>query len=217
MPNEFWHQLFTEAFHILEDAGIGQDEWTFGGGTALAIFLQHRESVDIDIFLRDVQLLTLLTPRLNKNLSEHISDYTESSNFLKLKFPAGEIDFILAPFLTNKPWILMNLVGKTVRVEMPEEIIIKKLFYRAETLRARDVVDTAAVYAAREELLLKEATILSSRLEALNRRWERLKPVFLQEAQALRANNDLVKTAPIIFQEFLGKLKVASRGRFLTC
>lgn len=109
-----------------------------------------------------------------------------------------------AYFLTSNPCTLMNLEGKVVRVETPEEIVIKKLFYRAETLRGRDVIDTAAVYAARKEQFLGEAAVLTSRLEALKRRWERLKPVFLIEVQNLRVNEDLVKTAPILFEGFLG-------------
>ncbi|MGE5578015.1 MAG: nucleotidyl transferase AbiEii/AbiGii toxin family protein [Syntrophothermus sp.] len=202
MPNELWRQLFIKAVQMLEAAGIPRNEWTFGGGTALALFLQHRESMDIDIFLHDAQLLSLLTPRVNKNLSK-VTDYTESSNFLKLKYPEGEIDFILAPFLTSNPWTLMDLEGKAVQVETPEEIVIKKLFYRAETLRVRDVIDTAAVYAARKEQFLGEAAVLTSRLEALKRRWERLKPVFPVEVQALHLNEDLVKTAPALFESFL--------------
>lgn len=202
MPNESWRQLFVKAVQMLEAAGIPRDEWTFGGGTALALFLQHRESMDIDIFLHNAQLLSLLTPRVNPNISE-ATDYTESSNFLKLKYPAGEIDFILAPFLTSNPWTLMNLEGEAVRVETPEEIVIKKLFYRAETLRGRDVIDTAAVYVARKEQFLSEAVVLTSRLKALKRSWERLEPVFLGEVQALRANKELVKNAPILFESFL--------------
>ncbi|MEW6173739.1 MAG: nucleotidyl transferase AbiEii/AbiGii toxin family protein [Bacillota bacterium] len=31
--------------------------YTFGGGTALALFLEHRESADVDIFLTDAQFV----------------------------------------------------------------------------------------------------------------------------------------------------------------
>ncbi len=33
------------------------DRWTLGGGTALMLQIDHRESQDIDIFLSDPQLL----------------------------------------------------------------------------------------------------------------------------------------------------------------
>jgi nucleotidyltransferase AbiEii toxin of type IV toxin-antitoxin system len=35
------------------------DHWTFGGGTAMMLQIDHRESYDIDIFLSDPQLLSL--------------------------------------------------------------------------------------------------------------------------------------------------------------
>ncbi|MEW8959653.1 nucleotidyl transferase AbiEii/AbiGii toxin family protein [Neomoorella humiferrea] len=207
MQTEPWRGLFRTALAILADRNITTDAWTFGGGTALALFLRHRESRDVDIFLSDAQLLNLLTPRLNEDVAEGVSDYTEGSSFLKLKYTEGEIDFILAPFLTRNPWILMEVDGVTVRVETPEEIIIKKLFYRSETLRARDIVDTAAVFAARKEYLLAAATVLGSRLEALQRRWERLQPAFLAEARLLQVKEGLVEKTPALFTAFLYELQ----------
>ncbi|CEP68712.1 Protein of unknown function DUF1814 [Moorella glycerini] len=207
MPIEPWRGLFRTALAILAGQNITTDTWTFGGGTALALFLRHRESRDVDIFLSDAQLLSLLTPRLNEDVAEGVSDYTEGSSFLKLKYPEGEIDFIIAPFLTRNPWIIMEVEGVRVRVETPEEIIIKKLFYRAETLRARDIVDTAAVFAARKEYLLAAAAVLASRLEALQRRWERLQPAFLPEARFLRAKEGLVEKTPALFMAFLSELQ----------
>ena len=207
MQNKKWQQLLNKAVKILDLHEISRDEWTFGGGTALAIYLNHRESYDIDIFLRDVQLINTLTPRVNRNLAKDVSNYTEASSFLKLKYENGEIDFIIAPLLTTEPWKLMDVEGKKIRVETPEEIIIKKLFYRAETLKSRDVIDTAAVYAARKEKLLQQASIIASKVNPLKRRWERLKPVFPREVQGLMIDkNELLETAPLLFEQFLSKL-----------
>lgn len=206
MPIEPWRQLLRTALTILAGRSITPDDWTFGGGTALALFLHHRESRDIDIFLSDAQLLSLLTPRLNEEVAGGVSDYTEGSSFLKLKYPEGEVDFILAPFLTRNPWTLIELEGLKVRVETPEEIIIKKLFYRAETLRARDVVDTAAVFAIRKKYLLASAMVLGPRLVAIRRRWERLQPAFFQEARLLRVKEELLDNTPALFTAFLDEL-----------
>ena len=55
-----WVQLFRVACAIIRQANSKQlvvDHWTFGGGTALMLQLDHRESHDIDIFLDDPQLL----------------------------------------------------------------------------------------------------------------------------------------------------------------
>ena len=75
------------------------DEWTFGGGTAMMLQIDHRESRDIDIFLADPQLLALLNPD-NRDFSfeQRPSEYSgDGSKFMKLFFEgAGEIDFIVA-------------------------------------------------------------------------------------------------------------------------
>ena len=39
------------------------DRWTFGGGIAMMLQIDHRESRDVDIFLNDPQLLSLLDPQ----------------------------------------------------------------------------------------------------------------------------------------------------------
>jgi hypothetical protein len=61
-----WLQLFRVACAILRQANSKQlviDHWTFGGGTALMLQLDHRESHDIDIFLNDPQQLPFLDPQ----------------------------------------------------------------------------------------------------------------------------------------------------------
>ena len=57
--------LLQKAIDILEEADIKDDEWAVGGGTVLAHYYNHRISKDIDIFINDIQLLTLLSPRFN--------------------------------------------------------------------------------------------------------------------------------------------------------
>jgi Nucleotidyl transferase AbiEii toxin, Type IV TA system len=39
------------------------DGWTFGGGTAMMLQIDHRESRDVDIFLHDAQQLPFLDPQ----------------------------------------------------------------------------------------------------------------------------------------------------------
>ena len=126
--------LFKKAVNILDEANISRDDWTFGGGTSLAMRYNHRESYDIDIFIPDTQILLFLTPRLNPGIN---TDYSESSNHIKLIFPEGEIDFIAAPYLTNNYFMKQTIEGQKIRVETPTEVIIKKLFYRAESLKIR--------------------------------------------------------------------------------
>lgn len=60
-----WPLLFDLAIDILDhfQAANGfAPGWSFGGGTALMLQIDHRESHDIDIFLDDPQLLPFLNP-----------------------------------------------------------------------------------------------------------------------------------------------------------
>ncbi|NPV30410.1 MAG: nucleotidyl transferase AbiEii/AbiGii toxin family protein [Firmicutes bacterium] len=218
-----WKKLFKKAVRLLDASGIPRSEWSFGGGTALALHLHHRESRDVDIFFTDAQLLTFLTPRLNRAAAEIVRDYVEGSSFLKLKLAEGEIDFIVAPNLTRRPRRESEVEGESVYIETPEEIVVKKLFYRAETLKTRDVLDVAAAYKRRREDLLREAFPLTARAEALERRWEKLKKVYPTEAAGLLLlEPELLSEAPELLESFLKELKVLAlkekdrqtRGRF---
>lgn len=205
-----WDKLFKKALYILDTAKIPECEWTFGGGTALALRFQHRESQDIDIFLTNAQYLTLLTPRLNKIAAGMTDDYTEGSSFLKLRFSEGEVDFIIAPRLTRNPYEIREVIGKSVQVETPEEIVLKKLFYSTEALKVRDVVDVAVVYRERKEQLLEQVHILASKYESMKYRWNKLQKTYSAEVTGLKILDlRLINEAPALFNTFLvdiGKL-----------
>ena len=69
------------------------DHWTFGGGTAMMLQIGHRESHDVDIFLRDPQLLPFLDPeKQDFDFEIRPSDYGgDGTGFLKLAFEIGEL------------------------------------------------------------------------------------------------------------------------------
>jgi len=201
-------ELFKKALFVLECSRIPEGEWAIGGGVALELRFHHRESRDVDVFVTNAQYLLLITPRLNREVFSAVADYTESSNFLKLKFQEGEVDFIVAPRLTENPCETLKLWGKKVNIESPEEVVLKKLFYRAEALKARDVVDVAAVYENRRDVLLRFAHLLGPRIETISRRWDKLKEFYEKEAEGLEVlDTDLLKRAPLLFEEFLREVR----------
>jgi hypothetical protein len=79
--------------------------------------------------------------------------FEEAAQHLKLIFPEGEIDFIVAPPITNlsseKKSVDMSEIGRpgplVVDVEYPVEIALKKLVYRGRMLKVRDIFDIAVV------------------------------------------------------------------------
>lgn len=203
-----WVPLFKLALKILSNEKVLKNQWSFGGGTALMTYYNHRKSRDIDIFLRDVQLLTKFTPRLNDYVADRVDDYTEMSSFLKLKVKQQEIDFIVAPFLTQKPTIKKLIGGTQVNVETPEEIVIKKIFYRAEAFKTRDVFDLAVVIKDKANGLLENITVFQSKLDVLRNRLDTLKPVYAIEMKALDIiDHRIEKDALDIVLEFVDELK----------
>ena len=85
------------AMAIIDQAnaqGIGMNSWSFGGGTALMLQINHRESHDIDLFIEDAQYLPYLNPETQDyDLALAPSDYeTDGTRALKIVFDGvGEI------------------------------------------------------------------------------------------------------------------------------
>jgi hypothetical protein len=143
-----WDALLRRALvglRTLEHSGLVVRHWTFGGGTALMLRLNHRDSKDIDLFVTDPQLLGYLSPRLAGEAEWDTEDYDESGNALKLRYDEGEIDIIVADPISDLPTDIYEFDGVRVRVEHPAEIILKKLIYRDSGFKPRDIFDTAAV------------------------------------------------------------------------
>ncbi|RJQ41757.1 MAG: hypothetical protein C4550_01030 [Nitrospiraceae bacterium] len=207
MKSADWLPLFKFALKILSQEKVLKSQWSFGGGTALMTYYNHRKSKDIDIFLRDVQLLTKFTPRLNDYVAEQTDDYTEMSNSLKLKVKEQEIDFIVAPLLTKTP-TLKKIVGNTpIYIETPEEIVIKKIFYRADAFKTRDVFDLAVVIKHKENSLLENLDIFQSKIDVLLNRLNILKKIYAIELKSLDIiDSQTAKDSLKIVQEFINKL-----------
>lgn len=211
---EAWEILFDAAMRCLDScrgAFPPWAQWSFGGGTALMLHLHHRRSRDIDIFLNDVQLLPCLSPRLNGFTEELAQSYVEAMNYVKLTLPQGEIDFIVAPHLTDEPWRETAIRGRKVLLETPVEIVLKKLFYRADGLQTRDIFDAAAVVEHCGSELERSAGILAPKLDILTARIERTKTRYQVESSAILdvppAWQALLNRAPEVLADFLERLR----------
>ena len=180
-----WETLFQRALEILDAApraGTMLRDWSFGGGTVLMRRHRHRLSTGIDIFLPDPRLLGHLSPRLNPAIESLTTDYDEQANSLKLYFPQGEIDFVVAGSLTANPVTIERIHGRDVNVETSAEIIAKTIWYRGAEFTARDLFDFALV-AEREPRALRNARdVLRARrtivLEQISDREEALREDF---------------------------------------
>jgi hypothetical protein len=145
-----WARLLDLSLGIVDQATSATYPfaWTFGGGTALMLQIDHRESHDVDLFFDDPQLLPFLNPttqdyRLSRRPDSYRSD---GSHVAKLIFDGmGEIDFICCGSVTTMPALPHEIAGRTIRLETPGEIVAKKIQYRGARLQPRDMFDVAAV------------------------------------------------------------------------
>jgi Nucleotidyl transferase AbiEii toxin, Type IV TA system len=155
-----WAQLFRIACRHIRQANSEQvvvDGWTFGGGTALMLEIDHRESRDVDIFLSDPQQLPFLDPQKRDFEFEIPPDGFEGdgARSLRLVFDSmGEIDFIVASALTSSPTTQTEIEGEAVLLETVPEIIT--IFYRATGIKPRDIFDIAAASEQYREPIIKE-------------------------------------------------------------
>ncbi len=171
---ETWKWLFSKAVEQIKGAGLPDSAWTFGGGTSLMLRYNHRESKDIDIFLDDVQRLSFLSPRLNDAVEDSVEEHAEQSNFVRLVFDRGEVDFICARQISSCGPTLETICGFDAHVESPIEIIAKKIHYRADEFTPRDVFDLATVYKAERRALLNESGCFSDNFGKLAARVDKL-------------------------------------------
>lgn len=120
--------------------------------------INHRESNDVDIFLRDPQLLSFLDPQKRDfDFEIRPSDYSsDGSGFFKLGFEFGEIDFIVAQALTSSPTTIAAVQGEAVLLETIPEIIAKKVYHRGASIAPRDIFDIAAGSETQADSIIRE-------------------------------------------------------------
>lgn len=142
-----WAALFASALTLTDHLAtvIDRPVWTFGGGTVLMLRLNHRHSRDIDLFVPDPQYLGHVTPRLSDVAERLTTEYVEAAEFVKLLMANGEIDIVVGQPLTAQPWEEVTYRGRRIRVETNAEILAKKMHYRGNQAKARDLFDLCAV------------------------------------------------------------------------
>lgn len=138
-------QLLNYALATLEEADLSKDDWAIGGGTVLAKYFNHRNSKDIDVFIKDVQKLSFLSPRFN-SACENAADYEEMANYISLSFPEGKVDFVAGTQITAFLPTIQDFFGKQVPLEDAVEIVCKKIYFRGSIVYPRDLFDLAIVY-----------------------------------------------------------------------
>lgn len=186
-PDGPWESLLKKAYSLLsnlERDGVPIPQWSLGGGTVLMFHYQHRLSKDIDIFIPDPQFLGYVTPRLSDHAENLTTEYDEAAEYVKLHFDEGEIDFIATDPLTAGPFVRYDVLGRSILLETPIEIVAKKIWHRGNRATARDLFDLALVIAKVPEQVLQNKHIFlkhsATFIEQCRDRKEILTPAFEQ-------------------------------------
>jgi hypothetical protein len=182
-----WAQLFRIACAMIRQVNAEQEiieHWTFGGGTAMMLQIDHRISQDVDIFLHDPQVLPFLDPqRHDFNFEIRPVDCNgDGARSLKLDFEFGEIDFIVAPSLTSSPTTQATIEGEMVLLETIPEIIAKKVYHRGNSIAPRDIFDIAASSEKHAESVIKELASYRDSVASTLAAIDKLKPDFVNAA-----------------------------------
>jgi len=166
--------------------------WVLGGGTALMIHSGHRQSKDIDAFIDDPQYLSFLSPRLGGEGVWDCRAYDEAANYLKLIYPEGQIDFIVASPISRlpterkvvDPGQFRQSPSLTIEIEHPVEIALKKLNYRGASLKVRDMFDIVVVDHLFPELLGEQLGHVSHTKAAIEIRLSDVRDAYIREELA---------------------------------
>ena len=186
-----WPELLQGAYaiidHVNRDHAVLTD-WTFGGGTAMMIQIDHRESHDVDLFIDDPQILPYVeaaVAEMSFSLGEAIYN-GDGRGHLKIAFEGiGEIDFIVTGHMTDTPTQSVELEGRTVALETIPEIISKKVRFRGSRIQPRDIFDIAAAEAAGFGDQIKAALAeIPDYVEATRARLDQLSPAYVAQTNA---------------------------------
>lgn len=163
------------------------NHWTLGGGTALMLRIDHRESRDIDIFMTDPQQLAFLDPT-RRDFAFEIQPSAQSGDgtkFVKLAFAnLGEIDFIAGVVLTYPASTAETIQGEPLELETVAEIIAKKIHHRGAMITPRDIFDIAAAGEQHADAVVAELRKLKSAVGQAISALEKLKPEFVRQANS---------------------------------
>jgi len=115
---------------------LRQSSWYLAGGTALALHVGHRESLDLDFFTQDKSVEVSL-------ISGHFSNDVWQTEILREgtlygKFLGAKISFILYPFFHRRS--APREYG-AIRVLAPSDVAVMKIIAISQRGKKRDFVD----------------------------------------------------------------------------
>ncbi len=191
----------------------------FGGGTALAIYhFQHRKSFDIDLFVTDPQILNYLSPKhwLEDSRLFNTAKYIDLANHIRLLTKENiKIDILVSQDFIGHAVIddSHTFFHENIYVESLEDILAKKIIYRKDQNKSRDIIDlSVALYhdATIFEKLLNSEAVAIQDLHDLHDALVKLDTQkYLDEIDLVAPREfyvNIAKNAPKSIKQVLGKI-----------
>ena len=174
-----WRGLLRSAIALINTLAE-KPRWSFGGGTSLAVFYDHRISYDVDIFVSSSDTLTELSPARNPATKTLLAGRGNQfpGNYLKLQLEGGEINFIVTGRRTSDPVQGWEFEGRRIDIDTPWETAVKKMFYRPSTFKVRDAFDLAAVVDRHGTELRSQLIAVEDRLDKVIDRLDALSAAY---------------------------------------
>ena len=187
---------------LLEEKGL-KDVSTLGGGTALAAYYwNHRYSTDIDIFIyADVDKKHLLKEsswsHIVKDTMKAIGyqgDFRSHPIYSEIVIDEDcKIQFFDVIKKSKIPYKKVNLWEHELLIDTVEEIIAKKIYYRANKGNSRDLFDIAIAFNKEPDILSrmilkKEKLIILFETVSNIFKTAELRKLYLEEIKEMNPN-----------------------------
>jgi hypothetical protein len=185
--NDQWRTLVRPAFAVIDEViTLRQVDFPFqiGGGSMLTRRYRHRKSRDLHLFVPELRYVRWCSPTQNEAAGDLFADYEEDAISLKLVTGMQEVDFIAGASVlpASESLEMVYMLDRQVAVELPREILAKKVIYRGNSFRARDVFDMAVIAMLEPQEVEAVLPCLSAHHATdLVGRLTEIEPVFLEE------------------------------------
>ena len=189
---------------LLKDNDLSEVS-TLGGGTALASYYwNHRYSTDIDIFIYDkVDKKHLLKESTwSEKVKTEMKSIGYDGNFRNHPIYSEivideecKIQFFDVVKKSHIPYVKVSLWGHELLIDTVEEIIAKKIYYRADKGNSRDLFDIAIAFHKKPDILTKTLlkkdkviTLFETVSNIYNN--QELKDLYLEEIHQINPNKE---------------------------
>ena len=189
---------------LLKDNDLSEVS-TLGGGTALASYYwNHRYSTDIDIFIYNkVDKKHLLKESTwSEKVKTEMKSIGYDGNFRNHPIYSEividencKIQFFDVVKKSYIPYVKVSLWGHELLIDTVEEIIAKKIYYRADKGNSRDLFDIAIAFHKKPDILTKTLlkkdkviTLFETVSNIYNN--QELKDLYLEEIHQINPNKE---------------------------